>query len=63
VIQLTAFAAVFVAALFSQAMRLAGLGVCLGIPDLNLPMSMYWGLIFLGFVFCPADAPMDTAKP
>ena len=56
-IQLTAFAAVFVAALFSQAMSLAGLGVGLGvgIPDLNLPM--YWGFIFLGFVFCPEDAP------
>jgi hypothetical protein len=26
-----------------------------GIPDLNLPM--YWGFIFLGFVFCPEDAP------
>jgi hypothetical protein len=23
----------------------------LGIPDLNLPM--YWGFIFLTFVFCP----------
>jgi hypothetical protein len=32
-----------------------------GIPDLNLPM--YWGFIFLGFVFCPEDALRDTTKP
>jgi len=29
-----------------------------GIPDLNLPM--YWGFIFLGFVFCPEDANSST---
>ncbi len=32
----------------------ATLAMGLGIPDLNLPM--YWGFIFLGFVFCPEDA-------
>lgn len=39
----------------------ATLAMGLGIPDLNLPM--YWGFIFLGFVFCPADAPRETTKP
>ena len=33
----------------------ATLAMGLGIPDLNLPM--YWGFIFLGFVFCPEDEP------
>ena len=39
----------------------ATLAMGLGIPDLNLPM--YWGFIFLGFVFCPEEAPRDTTKP
>jgi hypothetical protein len=39
----------------------ATLAMGLGIPDLNLPM--YWGFIFLAFVFCPADTPMETTKP
>jgi len=39
----------------------ATLAMGLGIPDLNLPM--YWGFIFLGFVFCPDDAPIETTKP
>jgi len=39
----------------------ATIAVGLGIPDLNLPM--YWGFIFLGFVFCPADAPGASTKP
>lgn len=29
----------------------------IGIPDLNLPM--YWGFIFLGFVFCPGNEADD----
>ena len=36
----------------------ATLAMGLGIPDLNLPM--YWGFIFLGFVFCPEDANSST---
>ena len=39
----------------------ATIAMGLGIPDLNLPM--YWGFIFLGFVFCPADAPGASTKP
>jgi hypothetical protein len=35
------------------ALPTATLAMGLGIPDLNLPM--YWGFIFLGFVFCPKD--------
>jgi hypothetical protein len=31
----------------------ATLAMGLGIPDLNLPM--YWGFVFLGFVFCPQN--------
>jgi hypothetical protein len=38
----------------------ATIAVGLGIPDLNLPM--YWGFIFLGFVFCPAGAGNGTTK-
>ena len=38
----------------------ATIAVALGIPDLNLPM--YWGFIFLGFVFCPGDAANGTTK-
>jgi hypothetical protein len=38
----------------------ATLAMGLGIPDLNLPM--YWGLIFLGFVFCPEKATGYTTK-
>jgi hypothetical protein len=38
----------------------ATLAMGLGIPDLNLPM--YWGFIFLGFVFCPDDSPEGIAK-
>ena len=40
---------IFVAA----ALCTASLGMGLGIPDLNMPM--YWGFIFLGFVFCPGN--------
>ena len=40
---------IFVAA----ALPTATLAMGLGIPDLNLPM--YWGFIFLGFVFCPGN--------
>ena len=36
----------------------ATIAMGLGIPDLNLPM--YWGFIFLGFVFCPEDANSST---
>lgn len=32
----------------------ATLAMGLGIPDLNL--TMYWGFVFLGFVFCPEDS-------
>jgi hypothetical protein len=42
------------------ALPTATLAMGLGIPDLNLPM--YWGFIFLGFVFCPADAANGTTK-
>ena len=42
------------------ALPTATLAMGLGIPDLNLPM--YWGFIFLGFVFCPADAGNGTTK-
>ena len=38
----------------------ATLAMGLGIPDLNLPM--YWGFIFLGFVFCPEDANLSTSS-
>ena len=38
----------------------ATLAMGLGIPDLNLPM--YWGFIFLGFVFCPEDANSSTSS-
>jgi len=38
----------------------ATIAVGLGIPDLNLPM--YWGFIFLGFVFCPADSLGATSE-
>lgn len=38
----------------------ATLAMGLGIPDLNLPM--YWGFIFLGFVFCPDDANLSTSS-
>jgi hypothetical protein len=33
------------------ALPTATLAMGLGIPDLNLPV--YWGFIFLAFVFCP----------
>lgn len=38
----------------------ATLAMGLGIPDLNLPM--YWGFIFLGFVFCPVDSSGATSE-
>jgi hypothetical protein len=44
---------IFVAA----ALPTATLSMCLGIPDLNMPM--YWGFIFLGFVFCPGNEADD----
>jgi hypothetical protein len=47
---------IFVAA----ALPTATLAMGLGIPDLNMPM--YWGFIFLGFVFCPA-LPSKDQKP
>jgi hypothetical protein len=37
------------------ALPTATLAMGLGIPDLNLPM--YWGFIFLAFVFCPEPTP------
>jgi hypothetical protein len=40
---------IFVAA----ALPSATFAMSLGIPDLNMPM--YWGFIFLGFVFCPGN--------
>jgi len=42
------------------ALPTATLAMGLGIPDLNLPM--YWGFIFLAFVFCPGDAGNATTK-
>jgi hypothetical protein len=42
------------------ALPTATLAMGLGIPDLNLPM--YWGFIFLAFVFCPAGAGNGTTK-
>jgi hypothetical protein len=42
------------------ALPTATLAMGLGIPDLNLPM--YWGFIFLAFVFCPADTAIGTRK-
>jgi hypothetical protein len=42
------------------ALPTATLAMGLGIPDLNLPM--YWGFIFLAFVFCPGDAGNGTTK-
>ena len=47
---------IFVAA----ALPTATLAMGLGIPDLNLPM--YWGFIFLGFVFCPGETTEGTAN-
>jgi hypothetical protein len=47
---------IFVAASLSTATLAMGLGI----PDLNMPM--YWGFIFLGFVFCPADTAIGTRK-
>ena len=44
----------------ATALPTATLAMSLGIPDLNLPM--YWGFIFLAFVFCPADAGVGTTK-
>ena len=35
----------------ATALPTATLAMSLGIPDLNLPM--YWGFIFLAFIFCP----------
>lgn len=35
----------------ATALPTATLAMGLGIPDLNMPM--YWGFVFLGFVFCP----------
>ncbi len=42
------------------ALPTATLGMGLGIPDLNLPM--YWGFIFLGFLFCPNGAAIGTGE-
>jgi hypothetical protein len=42
------------------ALSTATLAMGLGIPDLNLPM--YWGFIFLAFVFCPDDVSISTRK-
>jgi hypothetical protein len=50
-------AQIFVAA----ALPTATLAMGVGIPDLNLPM--YWGFIFLAFVFCPKDAQMAAHHP
>ena len=36
----------------ATALPTATLAMSLGIPDLNLPM--YWGFVFLAFIFCPA---------
>jgi hypothetical protein len=44
----------------AMALPTATLAMGLGIPDLNLPM--YWGFIFLAFVFCPAGAGNGTTK-
>ena len=41
----------------AAALPTATLAMCLGIPDLNMPM--YWGFIFLGFVFCPGNEAND----
>jgi hypothetical protein len=38
----------------ATALPTATLAMSLGIPDLNLPV--YWGFIFLAFVFCPAPS-------
>jgi hypothetical protein len=42
------------------ALPTATLAMGMGIPDLNLPM--YWGFIFLAFVFCPGDSANGTTK-
>lgn len=39
----------------ATALPTATLAMSLGIPDLNLPM--YWGFIFLAFIFCPEPSP------
>lgn len=39
------------------ALPTATLAMGLGIPDLNMPM--YWGFIFLGFIFCPDETPLS----
>jgi hypothetical protein len=38
----------------ATALPTATLAMSLGIPDLNLPV--YWGFIFLAFIFCPAPS-------
>ncbi len=38
----------------------ATLAMSLGIPDLNLPM--YWGFIFLAFIFCPEPSPVKSGS-
>jgi hypothetical protein len=40
------------------ALSTATLAMGLGIPDLNLPM--YWGFIFLAFIFCPLPSNAKT---
>jgi len=47
---------IFVAA----ALPTATLAMGLGIPDLNMPM--YWGFIFLGFVFCPGSEVLEDVR-
>ena len=38
----------------------ATLAMSLGIPDLNLPM--YWGFVFLAFIFCPEPSPPKSGS-
>jgi hypothetical protein len=44
----------------STALPTATLAMSLGIPDLNLPM--YWGFIFLAFIFCPEPSPAKSGS-
>ncbi|PUE47635.1 hypothetical protein [Limnohabitans sp. 2KL-51] len=44
----------------ATALPTATLAMSLGIPDLNLPM--YWGFIFLAFIFCPEPSPSKSGS-
>lgn len=44
----------------ATALPTATLAMSLGIPDLNLPM--YWGFIFLAFIFCPEPSTSKSGS-